>query len=236
MQETRKMSGNELLTQLSREFPQAVLSTDAAGPETVCLAVPPSYIHRICRELYGQGARFVTTVATDYISKSNKIEVNHVFSFDEEGLTCKVKTQVSAANLSLESISSIIPGANWSERECSDMLGIDFPGHPDPRRLILADDWPQEMHPLRNDFPHDHKPPSAPENAVVMKSPEPPSSVVPIGPFYPVLEEPAYFRVFVEGETVTGCDYRGFYSHRGIEKLGGSALTYNQVCFLAERI
>jgi Ni,Fe-hydrogenase III large subunit len=40
----------------------------------------------------------------------------------------------------------------------------------------------------------------------------------------------------VEGEQVVGCDYRGFYVHRGIEKLGDSVLTYNQIPFLAERI
>jgi Ni,Fe-hydrogenase III large subunit len=50
------------------------------------------------------------------------------------------------------------------------------------------------------------------------------------------LEEPALFRVFVEGETVVGCDYRGFYNHRGIEKIADSTLTYNQISFLAERI
>jgi len=60
--------------------------------------------------------------------------------------------------------------------------------------------------------------------------------VVPIGPYFPVLKEPAYFRLFVEGEQVVGCDYRGFYVHRGIEKLGDSVLTYNQIPFLAERI
>ena len=69
-----------------------------------------------------------------------------------------------------------------------------------------------------------------------MKEPPEGACVLPIGPFYPVLEEPAQFRVFVEGETVVGCDYRGFHNHRGIEKLGDSALTYNQTVFIAERI
>ncbi len=46
--------------------------------------------------------------------------------------------------------------------------------------------------------------------------------MLPIGPFFPVLEEPSYWRLFVEGETIVGCDYRGFYNHRGIEKLGDS--------------
>ena len=217
-------------------FPRPFSGPTGRPPGTIYLTITPSSIRDISQEIYHQGARFVTSAATDHIKKSNQLEVSHFFSFDEERLTFVVKAQVNATNPSVESISSIIPGANWSERECHDMMGIDFTGHPDPRRLILADDWPQGVHPLRKDFPHDYKPPSAPENAVPLKTPEPPASVLPIGPFYPVLEEPAYFRVFVSGEEITGCDYRGFHNHRGIEKLGDTALTYNQVCFLAERI
>ncbi len=63
----------------------------------------------------------------------------------------------------------------------------------------------------------------------VLKQPPEGASVLPIGPFFPVLEEPSYWRLFVEGETVVGCDYRGFYNHRGIEKLGDSVLTYNEI-------
>jgi len=61
-------------------------------------------------------------------------------------------------------------------------------------------------------------------------------TVIPIGPFYPSLEEPAYFRLIVDGEEIVDFDYRGFYVHRGIEKLAESALNYQQIPFLAERI
>lgn len=237
MQDAKKVPcARESLDQLVQEFPQAVLKTETVDPGTVYVSVIPSAIQNVCERIYNRGARFVSSAATDRIKKNNKLELSHFFSFDAESLTCIVKTQIDAAAPSVQSISSVIPGANWAERECQDMLGIEFIGHPDSRKLILADDWPQGVHPLRKDFPYNCRPPSAPENAVPMKAPDSQASVVPLGPFYPVLEEPAYFRLFVEGEKITGCDYRGFHNHRGIEKLGDSSQTYNQVCFLAERI
>ena len=60
--------------------------------------------------------------------------------------------------------------------------------------------------------------------------------VVPFGPFHPTLDEPAHFRLFVDGEIVRGCEYRGFMVHRAIEKLGDSVLTYNEIPMAAERI
>jgi len=229
-------SENQVVESLRQTFPEAVIATAFPVPKVIYITINPPYISKVSNHLFEQGARFVISVATDFFAQKNKIDVSHIFSFDEDGLTVVIRGQANPSNPTMESISPVIPAANWAERECHDMVGIDFIGHPDPRRLVLADDWPKDLYPLRRDFPYNYKPPSAPENAVPLKTPPSPASVFPIGPFYPVLEEPAYFRVFVEGEEIVGCDYRGFYNHRGIEKLADSALTYNQIVFLAERI
>jgi NADH-quinone oxidoreductase subunit C len=54
-----------------------------------------------------------------------------------------------------EPVPSLVPvwnGANWLEREAYDMFGVIFEGHPNLRRMLLADDW-DEGHPLRKDYP-----------------------------------------------------------------------------------
>ena len=60
-------------------------------------------------------------------------------------------------------------------------------------------------------------------------------TIIPIGPYHPLQEEPEFFKLHVEGETVVGIDIELGYNHRGIEKLSESK-TFEQSVFLVERI
>lgn len=62
-------------------------------------------------------------------------------------LTLSVKIPSNAAVI--QSITDAIPGAALYEREIQDLLGVKFEGHPELKRLILSDDWPEGSHPLR---------------------------------------------------------------------------------------
>ena len=68
----------------------------------------------------------------------------------DTGLTLAMKTRLGAGVSACDSLTPIYRGANWMERECYDMFGIRFAGHPDLRRILLADDW--EGHPLLKSY------------------------------------------------------------------------------------
>lgn len=204
--------------------------------ENLVVFAEPEQIKEIVSLIVLQEARFVHLTAIDFSSKKNKIQLNYFFFLLKDNLNIILKTELDSSNPSISSISDLIPGVIWAERECKDLFGINFEGNPDLRRLVLPDDWPNDVYPLRKDFSYNSKPPTKSESAVELKKPGEGRTVIPLGPFYPSLEEPAYFRLIVEGEEIVDFDYRGFYVHRGIEKLAESALNYQQIPFLAERI
>jgi NADH-quinone oxidoreductase subunit C len=75
--------------------------------------------------------------------------VYHLLCMETKHELCvKVKTDRDGG--SVPSVTSVWPTANWNEREIYDLLGIEFPGHPDLRRIMMSDDW--VGHPLRKDY------------------------------------------------------------------------------------
>ncbi len=69
----------------------------------------------------------------------------------ERGLALMLRTKLGAGAVRCPTLTGVWMGANWMERECYDMFGVVFDGHPDLRRILLGQDWPAG-HPLRKDF------------------------------------------------------------------------------------
>ena len=78
-------------------------------------------------------------------------EILYHFSNDPAGEIYSVRVLLEdKLKPEIQSITPIFPGAEWIEREIWEMFGINFPGHLNLKRLLLADDWPQGEYPLRN--------------------------------------------------------------------------------------
>lgn len=99
------------------------------------------------RDLRDQDLRHLTAITgTDM---GDEFEIIYHIAIDD-GTLFNAKVMVDKEDGSLETVTDIFPGAILYERELMDMLGIVIEDHPDPRRLFLADDWPEDKHPLRD--------------------------------------------------------------------------------------
>jgi len=104
----------------------------------------------------GAGLSFTALVdiaGVDYLPREPRFDLNYLLVATEvpEPARVRVKVQVSGSAPSVPSVTGVWPAAGFLEREVWDLLGVSFPGNPDLRRLLTADDW--EGHPLRKDYP-----------------------------------------------------------------------------------
>lgn len=152
-----------------------------------------------------------------------------------------VKVLVSPNSLTYPSVTPLVPACVWYEREAYDMFGLVAEGLPDKRRLVLSDDWPKDLFPLRKDaMDYRYRPDMLnhyDEPEYEFLKPEGSGIIeVPLGPLHITADEPGHFRLFCDGDTIVDADYRLFYQHRGMEKLAENRMNYDQMGYLAERV
>jgi len=184
--------------------------------------------------------RFVIATGID---SDDCFEVLYHYAYDQLGFLITLKAFIrDRENPAIESIAPFLPGAEWIEREIHDLLGIDFKNHPDLRRLILADDWPEGVYPLRKKMAGEIAKQWPCETSVRPTTESPArrtvklsKPVLAVGPFHPLQEEMEFFQLSVDGEIVTDIDMRISYNHRGIEGIS-ETLQFDQVPFLVSRV
>jgi NADH-quinone oxidoreductase subunit C len=141
---------------LQERFGAGVLRVDVVWGETT-ITMDASSVHAAIRWLHDDAGQ-----QYDYLSDLTAVEfrdfelpiqvVWHLRSLPyRRFLRIKVLIE-KGAELSVPSVWDIYKSADWMERECYDMFGIAFPGHPDLRRLLMWERY-KEGFPLRKDFP-----------------------------------------------------------------------------------
>lgn len=148
------MSEAKALSEIQKKFSSAILDVFVKNDRRVYLTVDKRDIPDICRFMYEVlGGRLAIASGVD--SRSG-IEILYHFMFSAEHQTISIKTKVEKPSPEIESIAVFYPAANWIECEINEILGVVFKNHPNPRKLIMADDWPEGDYPLRREF-KEHK-------------------------------------------------------------------------------
>ena len=140
----------------------ALLAWNAAGVEAakfdrdeMTVWVPAGLIREACTMLHDNKefpCNFLEDVTcVDWYPNEPRFEiVYHLLSMSKKERV-RLKVKLSSDSLTIPSIISVWPSANFPEREVFDLFGIHFEGHPNLLRMLMPEDW--EGHPLRKDYP-----------------------------------------------------------------------------------
>src|SRR3954470_7181258 len=134
-------------------LPEAI-SGRSINFDQLTLTVDISKIVEIVRHLRDDPAlrfvSFIDVTAVDYPGREKRFDV--VYHLLSPTLNARVRLRGEAGETTqVPSIIEVLPGADWFERECYDLYGVIFTGHPDMRRILT--DYGFDGHPLRKDFP-----------------------------------------------------------------------------------
>ncbi|HUQ79746.1 MAG TPA: NADH-quinone oxidoreductase subunit C [Gemmatimonadaceae bacterium] len=149
-------TANPSAADLRAKFAQAIRRVEIVCGETNVYVAPESVLD-VIRWLHDDPSQrydyLVDVTAVEYRDLEQPIEVVwHLRSLPYRRFL-RVKAQLTKNRpLQIPSVWSIYKGADWLERECFDMFGIEFVGHPDLRRILMWEQY-REGYPLRKDFP-----------------------------------------------------------------------------------
>jgi NADH-quinone oxidoreductase subunit C len=143
------MTYDEARTTIAERF--AAARVEGTSPLVVSVS-PGEWVAfaRFAKETLGC-RYFAFLSAVDW--KDEGLEVIARLDGVESGISIMAKTRLGPGVSACDSLVPVYRGADWMERECYDMFGIRFQGHPDLRRILLGDDW--EGHPLLKSYPVD---------------------------------------------------------------------------------
>jgi NADH-quinone oxidoreductase subunit C len=149
------MDGSAILALLHQAAPGATIESAPSADAHTTIHVSRDHVPEVARALRDTPAlRFAflaELTAVDVWPREPRFEVVYVLVSIEHRLRLRMKVRLHGADAHVATVSGIWPAANWLEREVWDLFGIVFDGHPDPRRLLMPEDW--EGFPLRKDSP-----------------------------------------------------------------------------------
>ena len=145
----------DIVKEIKNAVGKHIKGVTVKNSQRVYIDIDPAKIREVATYLWrDRGARYTIATAID---NRTSFEVLHHLSLDREGgAMVSLRSILDRDKPSMPSLAAEIKAASWIEREMNELMGIEFVGHPDMRRLLLSSDhWPDGVYPLRKDYKHD---------------------------------------------------------------------------------
>lgn len=172
--------------------------------------------------------------ATDERSENGCFKIWYIFTSLGEKIFIVPFIQLKNID-EFPSVTPIIHAASNHERKVRTFFGLTPKGHPDQRAIILHENWPSNIFPLRKDFDWDTRPNPSQGSFEFLKVDGEGIYEIPVGPIHAGIIEPGHFRFSVAGEEIIALEPRLGYTHKGSEKLF-EKLPLNEKIKLSEKI
>jgi len=144
------MKREEILHNLRKIFKDDVIEVVDKSPKRVYIEIKHESLVKVASYIFKDlKARFNTASGVDM---RNHMEILYHFLIEDINLLISLRVKLQKPKLEIDSLVPVFEGANWIEREIHEILGVNFKGHPDLKRLLLPDDWPDGVYPLRRDY------------------------------------------------------------------------------------
>ena len=219
---------------LKRNFRSDIYNDKILNVHELYVEVNPEKVLNICKFVY-YTSTLVSMFASDERQLAGKFAIYYVFAIKEENDFVILKTMISEDNPNFYSITRDIPAAHLYELEIKDMFGLIPVGHPDSRRFVSHENWPQNTYPLRKDFDRSKKLPFEHHPKEFTHVHGTGVYEIPVGPVHAGIIEPGHFRFSVAGEPIINLEAQLFYVHKGIEKMC-EGMSIEKCFYVSERI
>jgi NADH-quinone oxidoreductase subunit C len=164
-----------LIDTLKQRFSTELLAAESSHGEeivTVGREAAPAVLRALRDEPDFDFNFLIDLTAVDWMGREPRFEVVYQLKSLSRNHRLRVKVPLPGDDAWIKSAVELWKSADWVERECFDMFGIDFKDHPDLRRILMYDSF--VGHPLRKDYPVDRRQPIV-EEVDPVKAPRPPS-------------------------------------------------------------
>jgi Ni,Fe-hydrogenase III large subunit/Ni,Fe-hydrogenase III component G len=225
----------EIVESMPEGLVEGIISQKVRGDE-IWFEVRKQSLPTIVGHIHNSwGASLVSFHAVDNRSITGDFKLCVLLALKGEEEMVTIISSVAEDSCEYPSITPEVCSADWYEREIRDFFGLQAIGHPDPRPLVLWDDWPDGTYPLRKDFDASARVPRISSAYRFRKVEGEGVFEIPVGPVHAGVIEPGHFRFSVAGEPILNLEVRLGYVHKGIEKLS-ERTPYEMGPYLAERM